>query len=102
MVTATELVGIPVNDTGCHRLRAWLSCWALFILLGRFLLLVPDLLPRRSLAGNRMAFSCQQTNEEGRSKNGVLKLFVHLPPLDIRDTVKYKEVMKQYPFFLSR
>lgn len=31
---------------------------------------------------------------------GVGKLLICLSPLDIRDTVKYKEVMKQYPFFV--
>lgn len=31
---------------------------------------------------------------------GAGKLLTCLSPLDIRDTVKYKEVMKQYPFLV--
>ena len=34
----------------------------------------------------------------GCFKSDVLKRLLCLPPLDIRDTVKYKEVMRQYPF----
>lgn len=52
-----------------------------------------DLLEKEGL------FTCQRIDEEGYFKSDVLKLFIHLSPLDIRDTVKYKEVMKQYPFF---
>lgn len=43
-------------------------------------------------------FTCQQIDEEAYFKCVVLKVFIHLPFLDIRDTVNYKEVMKQYPF----
>lgn len=43
-------------------------------------------------------FTYQQIDEEAYFKCVVLKVFIHLPFLDIRDTVNYKEVMKQYPF----
>lgn len=47
---------------------------------------------------NIRVFTYQQIDEEAYFECAVLKLFIHLPSLDIRDTVNYKEVMKQYPF----
>lgn len=54
---------------------------------------------KRRLDRKGKGFDDKQINKEDCFKINVLKQFMLAPILDIRDTVKYKEVMKQYLFF---